>query len=269
MKLKKNFFFLAIFTVGLSSCTETCSPISGVAPFLKSGQVILLGEIHGTEEGPAFVEQIACNALGKNLRVTIGLELPQSDQLHVDEYLNSNGSIEARRTFLSLNFWSRDYQDGRASQSIFQLIESVRSARENGERVDIAFLDDEGSSNRDLVMANRLLEDIKSYPNNFFVALTGNLHNIISEGSGRMGSYVVNQLGKNKVTSLKQSYPGGSAWVCLADGDCGPVTLNGQGKGQIGIFIDNAMGNYHGTVGVDSIHASLPARELVKPTLNL
>ncbi|MEP1095145.1 MAG: hypothetical protein ABJG78_08545 [Cyclobacteriaceae bacterium] len=269
MKPKKNFFFLVIFIVGFSSCTETCSPIPGAAPFLTSGQVMLLGEIHGTKEGPAFVERIACNTLGKNLRVTIGLELPQSDQPHLDEYLNSNGSIEARRAFLSLNFWSRDYQDGRASQSIFQLIESVRSARENGERVDIVLLDDEESSNRDLAMANRLLEDIKSYPNNFFVALTGNLHNIISEGSGRMGNYVMNRLGKNKVTSLKQSYPGGSAWLCQAGGDCGPVILSGQGEGRIGIFIDNAMGNYHGTVQVDSIHASLPARELVKPTLNL
>ncbi|MEP5611633.1 MAG: hypothetical protein ABJP45_05255 [Cyclobacteriaceae bacterium] len=269
MKPVKHFFILAISVICFSSCTETCNPIPGAAPFLTAGQVILLGEIHGTREGPALVEQIACNALGKNLRVTIGLELPQSDQPHVDEYLRSTGSIQARRTFLSLNFWSRDYQDGRASQSIFQLIESVRLARRNGDSVDIVFLDDEESSNRDLVMANRLLEDIKSYPNNFFVALTGNLHNIISEGSGRMGSYVIDRLGKKKVTSLKQSYPGGSAWICLAGGDCGPVDLRGHGEGQIGIFINNAMDNYHGTVEVDSIHASLPARELVKPTLNL
>lgn len=269
MKPNKSYLCLVIAALVFTSCAEKCDPVPGAEPFLAPGQVILLGEIHGTKEGPQFVEQIACNALGKNLRVTIGLELPQSDQGHLDAYLNSDGSNEAKRNFLSLNFWSRDYQDGRASQSIFQLIESVRMGRKNGDQIDIVFLDNEGAGNRDLVMANRLLEDVKSYPNNFFVALTGNLHNIISAGSGRMGSYVMDELGGEKVTSLKQNYLGGSAWVCLAGGKCGPTHLNGRGSGQTGIFINTEMGNYDGTAEVDSIHASMPARLLINTSLNL
>lgn len=252
-----------MISIATVSCGDLCPPLPGAEPFLKSGQVVLVGEVHGTQEGPEMVGQIACNALQSNLRVTIGLEIPQEDQDELDIYLDSNGSEEAKQKFLALNFWSRDYQDGRASQSIFQLIESVRILRENKKHVDIVSLDREGVPNRDKIMAERLLEDVESYPNNFFIVLTGNLHNIISDGSGRMGSYVVDAIGSNRVVSLKQTYPGGSAWVCLDEGGCGPVTLRGNDVSGFGIQLDESMDNYNGILGLDSIHASLPAKQLI------
>ncbi len=263
MRFYTNLFILSTSLLFLASCNQ-CDPLPGAEPLLQPGQVVLLGEVHGTKEGPEFAGQIACNALKKNLMVTIALELPQADQDQLDKYLDSNGSIEAKRKFLGLNFWSRDYQDGRASASIFQLIESVRILRENNKRIDVVFLDVESAGNRDRIMAERLLEDVKSYPNNFFISLTGNLHNIISTGSGRMGSYMVDALGKERVVSLKQNYIGGSAWVCLAGGSCGPVNLKGKGGNQFGIFLNDENGNYDGTLEMDSIHVSYPARELIK-----
>ncbi len=262
MNLFKNFLILSI-AAALSGCEHLCPPLPGAEPLLQPGQVVLLGEIHGTRESPEFAGQIACNALKKELMVTIALELPQADQEQLDEYLDSDGSSEAKRKFLGLNFWSRDYQDGRASQSIFQLIESVRKLRKNKQRIDVVFLDVEGSGERDRIMADRLLEDVRSYPNNFFIALTGNIHNIISEGSGRMGSHVVKELGKERVVSLKQNHSGGSAWLCLAGEGCGPVDLKGRGGNQFGIFLNDDSGNYDGTLEMDSIHVSLPARELI------
>lgn len=263
MRVSKNLLATSILTIVLASCNQ-CDPVPGAEPLLLPGQVVLLGEIHGTKEGPEYAGQIACNALKKNLRVTIALELPQTDQDQLDEYLDSDGSLEAKRKFLGLNFWSRDYQDGRASESIFRLIESVRLLREKKQRIDVVFLDEEGAKNRDRIMAERLLEDVKSYPNNFFISLTGNLHNIITNGSGRMGSYMIEALGKERVVSLKQNYLGGSAWVCLAGGSCGPVDLKGKGGNQFGIFLNDENVNYNGTLEMDSIHVSLPARQLIK-----
>ncbi len=263
MRFSKNLLILPISLIILTSCNQ-CDPLPGAEPLLQPGQVVLLGEVHGTKEGPEFAGQIACNALEKNLMVTIALELPQADQEQLDEYLDSDGSMEAKRKFLGLNTWSREYQDGRASESIFELIESVRILRENKKRIDVVFLDIEDAGNRDKIMADRLLEDVKSYPNNFFITLTGNIHNIIREGSGRMGSYIIEELGKERVVSLKQNYPGGSAWVCLAGEGCGPVNLKGKGGNQFGIFLNDEIENYDGTLEMDSIHVSFPARELIK-----
>ncbi len=263
MMRSKTPIILSLLVVILSGCNH-CDPFPGAEPLLQPGQVVLLGEIHGTKEGPEFAGQIACNALEKDLMVTIALELPQADQDQLDEYLDSEGSIEDKRKFLGLNFWTRDYQDGRASESIFKLIESVRALREEDKRIDVVFLDVEGAKNRDKIMADRLLEDVKSYPNNFFIALTGNLHNIVSNGSGRMGSYMVEAIGKDQVVSLKQSYQGGTAWICLTGGICGPVDLKGKGGNQFGIFLNEKNSKYDGTLEMDSIHVSFPARELIK-----
>ena len=54
---------------------SVCPAISGLDPCLKPGQIIPLGEIHGTEECPGHVQEMVCNALKQDLSLSVGLEL--------------------------------------------------------------------------------------------------------------------------------------------------------------------------------------------------
>jgi hypothetical protein len=271
----KTFTFCSIIFISLLatiySCSKkstngsdkTCTTLVGLDTLLRAGQLILLGEIHGTQEGPGFVERIACLAMKNNLNVTIGLELPQSEEAEVQSFLISSGAEADKKKVLNLPFWSQDYQDGRASQAMFSLLETVRTWKAKDNKVDVILIDKPSSDDRDFAMAQRVIEEAERYPSNFMVVLTGNYHNMIFEGAGQMGSYVLTKLGEERVLSLLQSYTGGSAWVDVAGKGFGPVGLGGDGLSQIGVYVDRRMGDYHGTLEIDSIHHSRPAKELL------
>lgn len=242
---------------------QTCQPIPGLDSFLKPGQIILLGEIHGTKEGPHFIEQIVCHALRKNLSVIVGLELHQSEESVINSYLESTGLEADKRKVLQLPFWSSDYQDGRASRAMFALLESIRKLKLTKEKVGVLLIDDPNSDDRNFGMAQRIIEHANDHPSDFLIVLTGNYHNMIYENSGQMGSYVLEKLGKQRVLSLNQSYTGGSAWVDVAGEGFGPVGLRGNGRNEIGIFLDDNLEEYHGTLEMDIIHFSRPAKEIL------
>ncbi len=223
----------------------------------------MVGEIHGTNEAPVMIDQMICTAIAKDLEVVIGLELPYQDQPTFDAYLQSDGALEDRDKIISLHFWGRDYQDGRASQTMLNLVENIRSRKKRGQSVDLILLDDPSSPDRDAEMATRVVQNYRDNPGKLFITLTGNIHNHISEGSGRMGEHVKNQLDADQVLSLNQTYSGGTAWVCLAGEPCGPVKLGGRGGVEINIEIDPAVpsSNYNGSFNMGEIHASHPAKD--------
>ncbi len=218
--------------------------------------------MHGTVEAPKAIEQLICNALSEGLEVTVGLELPRVDQQAIDLFLDSENLESARNMVLGLNFWARQYQDGRASQAMLQLLEAMRLLKLSGKPVNVILIDKPSSSDRDFEMADRILTEVQKRPSNFFAVLTGNLHNRVNPGGTRMGTRVLAELGKGKVVSLRQSYAGGSAWVCLSGEGCGVHKLGGRGTGEVGISFDPALPDYDGIYEMDSIHGSRPAREL-------
>ena len=80
--------------VGPSRATASLdcgTPIAGVAPLLVPGTIVMLGEIHGTVETPAFVGDLACHGLVRGHRVLLGLEYPASEQADLETYLASDG----------------------------------------------------------------------------------------------------------------------------------------------------------------------------------
>lgn len=261
-----RFIFLSIIVLLLGSCdhkTRNCTAITGLDPLLEPGQILLIGEIHGTNEGPANIHHIACNALANGLKVTIGLELLQKDQQVIDDYLISDGSLKDKEKILNLDFWSREYQDGRASQAMFQLIEDIRELKHSGENIELMLVDDPSYGNRNKAMAHRIVQEATGHPERFIIVLTGNYHSMIWKGSGQMGEFVIDALGSDRVVSLILSYTGGTAWVDIAGEGYGPIELEGSGMLPTGIYLDKSLGDYHGKLEIDSIHFSRPARELL------
>ena len=228
---------------------------------MKPGQIILLGETHGTKEAPLYVEQIVRIALECNLSVTVGLELPRSDEFTIHQYLESNGSIWAKKRILELPFWSQDFQDGRASQAMFELIESLRKFRSKKKKIKLMLIDTPQSEQRDSEMAKRIIQMAEENPMDFIILLTGNLHNRIGGNDMTMGGLISERLNDGRVLSLKQDYMTGSAWIATSLIHSGPVDLVGDGRNEIGIFLDLPDPAYHGTLEMKSVHHSRPAKE--------
>ena len=259
-------FALVGLSTGEASGQTDCASIPGLRPHLTAGRVILLGELHGTREAPAFVGSVVCHGLGLGLSVTVGLELPQIEAPYVERYLRSDGAPPDRAALVRAPFWLKDYQDGRSSQAMLSLLDEIRVRIERQEPVEVVLLDrPEARQERDAEMAARLLTAVGETPANLFVVLTGNLHNRVTEGSRHLGRRALDALGSERVLSLNQAYSGGSAWVCLSDSPCGPHEIRGRGGNLIGVEVGGMASSehYHGTYGVGELHPSPPARKLL------
>jgi|GEM_PF-637430 len=256
------FIYYSMSTIQLDCEHCDCDPIPGWEQITSPNPVVLLGELHGTKEAPAFAARMVCQARKSDYPVSLFLELNKTEQGMVDQYLASDGSAIAKGKLLQSGSWGRDYQDGRNSAAMFDLIEYIRKLKQAGHAVELVLMDLESAPDRDIEMANNILQTIEKDSSRFFVALMGNIHNQINEGSGRVGDLVLRALGPNQVISLNQLYGAGTAWVCLASEGCGAHKLGGRDGQTRGIILEplNSFGEYHGGYGVGPINASLPAK---------
>lgn len=210
--------------------------IPGAKALLASGAVVMLGEMHGTAEIPAFVGTLACHAARAGLPVHLGLEIPHTEQAAIDQYLAGAGTDAAREALLAGAHWQGDMQDGRSSVAMLGLIEQMRRLRARGMEVAVFAFDVEAAgeipwNERDAKMAERILARATVHPRALVLTLTGNLHNRKAPGLPwddslvPMGVHVA--AGHARVTSLDVRYAAGDAWNCQQDG-CGAHALKGK-----------------------------------------
>lgn len=246
-----------------------CPAIEGIQKVLGRGKVVLLGEIHGTAESPAVAGAVACHALRAGLTAVMALELPREEQDAIDGFMASDGSEDARAAVRALPFWAKEYQDGRTSLAMLELLESLRARRQVGERVSVLLIDNPAAGGRrDGEMADRILQVAMAEPERFIVSLTGNIHIWTGRGSARMGDHLLRALGDDRVVSLGLTHSGGTAWICEATAGCGPLGLRGQGEGEarrITLDADSGGDHFTGSFHVGAITASPPAREHAVP----
>lgn len=220
-----------LLSAALFSCrgfaSQDCQPVPGLDEILQSGTVLLLGEMHGTVEGPRFLSNAVCRALGRDLQVTVGLEIPIQEDASVERFLKSADQADDVSRLLSSGFWSREYQDGRSS----------------------------------------LASVIAAEPDRLFLVLTGNLHNRLAKSGSQepMGYRVSRETTAKRVISLNMGHQGGSAWVCFGahSSDCGKQRLAGSAARSEGIELFEEAGQtaYSGRYYVGKINASPPAKE--------
>jgi hypothetical protein len=193
------------------------------------------------------------------LTVTVGLEIPRTEQEDIDRYLESEGTVEDQQRLRASGWWQRDYQDGRSSQAMFDLVRELRAYQTN---LRVILIDDPGSVlGRDRTMANLLAAEIDRRPEDLFVVLTGNLHSQLIPGrSEPMGYHLRQMRPESEIISLNITHGGGTAWVCTNDG-CGVLTLRGEdGIGQgVELYPQSMENAYTGRLHVRKITASPPA----------
>lgn len=255
---------------GAAAVAEPCRPIDGLQPLLRAGRVLLLGEIHGTMESPAFALEVACHAMELDLAVIVGLELATAEQARVDIFLDSAGTEQDRVALLAGPPWQSSYQDGRASRAMLDLIDGLRQLRRQGRQVGVALFDapvSGGGQRRDGEMARQLATVIGGSPASLMIVLTGNVHSRIIAGMPRSPSYepMGYLLGRatsfDNLVALNVAHAGGSAWICAPA--CGVQELSGRhGDSAWRIEIAEATrpAGHSGWYHVGRVTASLPAR---------
>ena len=256
-----------------------CRPISGpVEALLQGGAVVLLGEIHGTAESPAFLIDLLCHALRAGRSVSVGLEIPIEETDRVDTFLASAGAEPDRARFLQSPFWDDAYQDGRRSRAMLGVFDTLRRWRAAGHVVRVGLLDAMDlaarPAERDRTMGQRLAALHTQDPEGVVVALLGNVHSRVERGSPwskeyeAAGFHLSRALRDVRLTALDLSrVAGGSAWFCTSadPASCGERPLRGgadagTAAGRSISLHSELLNGHHGVYTVGALTASPPAR---------
>lgn len=192
-------------------------------------RLIIVGELHGTNETPALVGEIVDSVAKQHRSVLVGLEMPKADEVVVRKFVDSNGSAHQLALLKKLDFWK--FPDGRATFATLSLIESIRQLRSSGYDVGYFAMEPNYPSKAD--MNNRFKEDgmaesIKtaisnSKRNSLIIALMGNYHSCVGwddSKSSVFGLSVTDMVAGYKPLVVDVLGVRETAWNC-EDGVCG------------------------------------------------
>lgn len=141
---------LGLSLVSLSGCQQdalletksplNCSIILNADSVLEDGSrdIIIVGEVHGMEEVPAFVGDLVCQSLSRGLKTTLTLEIDNSSGLFSD-FVSSDGGAEALNSLFQDSLWTNGFTDGRSSEAMLALLETARAYRQSGHDLEVSF----------------------------------------------------------------------------------------------------------------------------------
>ena len=233
---------------------------------LAEGSITVLGEVHGTEESPQAVGDVACQGLLLGRAVVLVLEIPDEETARLEAFL-AGGSQEA---LLEGPFWRRDYQDGRSSLAVVRLLERARRMRASGLPLSVLAMDvNQTGVDRDTHMARRVLAARAAAPRSAFVVLVGNLHARPRLSLPRSMAWRVTQ-GGAPLTALVLTHGEGSTWLCDIGGrdSCGVHPLRGGDRGLGPVFTPldrTSASGFDGELYLGPPHASPPAVSASRP----
>ena len=143
MKLTQTAAVLLALTALLACVhrpTQNCGKPIMNFDAISQVKVVLLGEIHGTQEIPRFAGDTVCGFVKRGQPIILALEIPRNEQPRIDAYVESSGDAAARLALVDADFW-RKTPDGRATVAMAHLIERVRSLKSAGATASIVAMD--------------------------------------------------------------------------------------------------------------------------------
>ncbi|MCE3261882.1 MAG: hypothetical protein K0R43_961 [Pseudoduganella sp.] len=257
--MKTTFLFAAALaaTAGAQAAPLPCQPQSLLDAATIRERVILVGELHGTNEMPAFVSGLACSLLQQGRQVVLALEVPADVQPALERYLASDGGAAARQPLYAGSFGKLN--DGRGSVAMMAMLEQVRLLRQAGAPIGLAATDMNSSqfamkpgekwnpNARDRIMAKNIAALAGAQPDAVVLSLSGNLH-----ATKRMGGMVgadYKPLGyllsrQMPTHAIAFAHGAGAAWICMGVKD---------GKLQCGVDDVGALDDAGGAPGYDRV----------------
>ena len=217
-----------------------CNPIPGWDQVLAGDEpgVIVLGEVHGSNEIPALFADAVC-LTAQTRRVVVAVEQPSVDQAAVDSFIASDGGQEARLTFLRARMWNGPMKDGRSSEAYFRLFETLRRMRAAGMIQSVIAFQPASLTQRptpeeyEKVMADIVLSGTKYGAT--VVALVGNVHAMLTTVPFDPHYMpMAGHLAAGQVVTLNFMPSGsGETWVCrTGPDDCGAKPWGGASNGH-------------------------------------
>ena len=279
----KRTAFLAALALALPLAhAATADPVAALAKQSATSRLMIIGELHGTSEVPALVAQLAervsarKDGAGKAQPVVLALEWQGHETGH-QAYLASDGTAADRQRLLASPFWTNAWQDGRASEAMLALLESVRVLARSGRPVQLATFDMEKgqiASDRDAGMAHNLRAIVQANPDARIIALAGNYHARQRPGAPWNPDmrFMANYLADLAPYSVDVDAQRGSHWGCFGatPSDCKSFSFGGDVKGEarLGLYTDSALAKngYNQGLRLARLTASPPAAaRTVKP----
>ena len=174
---------------------------------LSPYRIIMVGEMHGTNEAAIFAKGVTQLFSEHNDSVLLGLEIPNK---LMKKYL----TYQTVASIYQSNFFAEpDYLSGRECYAWADLV----AAFHQNKKVKIFFFDCDTSFNanndRDFLMYNNIKKEILIHPNYKTITISGNIHNQILTDRITMGKFLANDSVlnlKNKICSLNEYYIRGS-----------------------------------------------------------
>lgn len=185
---------------------------------------------------PAYVASLACSILREGKPLILALETPTSNQLALNEYMDSNGDEAARAKLKASKFGENE--DGRSSHAMLGLVESMRVLRHAGANVAVAGINISDAAvpealfkdepiwigERDTVMAHNIESRARVYKDHTVLVLMGLAHTGRLRGTpGKPGYEPMGYFLEQRLPYYSIAFtfpPGGSNWSCwLADGN--------------------------------------------------
>ncbi|WP_313173276.1 hypothetical protein [Stenotrophomonas sp.] len=97
------FFAAAAYDLALASDDAVRSwPLN-----MPATNLLLIGEIHGTNEAPALVGNLACSSAKTGNNLVVALEIPVHEQASLDQFLMSGGTDADQTALLTGRFGTR------------------------------------------------------------------------------------------------------------------------------------------------------------------
>ncbi len=156
------------------------SVYSVLSPF----QILMMGEMHGTNEPAQFVIGLSNLLTNKGDSVSVGLEIPDG---WMTNFISSHTDSSIYQSYF---FSTLAVLDGRESFAWASVISHLK----NNPRVQLFFFDrneDEGKlDDRDSTMFLKIKKQILLHPNWKMVTLSGNAHTMIKSNEKRMAMYL-------------------------------------------------------------------------------
>jgi len=230
--MKLAYLFISILQIIIATSTrvsaqEVCIEVKDrehlpneIYENLKDYKAILIGEMHGTNESPQYVEGMVNLWLDAGRKVILGIEIYGIEQDKIDSFLSTGDfSIIQKMPYFNLRI-----QYGVSSKAMANLIKSCYG-KPNLKIVCLDITDYRRTHNKDSMLAVCINNTLKSNPGCTMITLTGNIHNKLdSTHFGKTMGYLLYTmpnciLSRKGIASFDVVFDSGTAWCCQPD--CG------------------------------------------------
>jgi len=248
---------------GSAAASAACPALDGSDKVLAAGKrFVILGETHGTNEGPALFGDLICNVAAKK-PVAVALELSARSTPALQAYVNSAGTPADRAKLLSDAMWKPELADGRASVAMLALLERLRVLNKSGSKITVYGAQPIVAGHLpqyyfELAMAREWSRIADENPDAMVLALAGKVHAAKEKRDQSSINPAASFLQPEDVVSLAPETEGGQAWNCQQDGCSEHDLPDGRKSPRFVNVMASSFDGYDGSYAVGSPYSAAP-----------